>query len=228
VEEDFFQEDLLFADDPAALADWLARERGWHRERRAKGLARQEEAFRLAQLADNGTEKTGEPLAFQALLFGDESEARAQELAKRAARQRNSEIASLMCQPYRVTAAYKINTITTKRAKDLGCKIGRRAALLKVYRRADQESLILCYWCRRLTTREERHVDHIRPLSQKGEHAAGNLCIACVECNIAKGDMDPEEFRKIVAERRAANSPIAADYFRALARHGRDRSRSRQ
>jgi 5-methylcytosine-specific restriction endonuclease McrA len=102
------------------------------------------------------------------------------------------------------------------RANRLHCKVGRRGPLRAVYKRAVRSPVLLCYWCKKLTRPQERHVDHKQPLAVGGEHVAGNLCIACVECNLVKGDTDPNKFRQTVAGKRMANSLIAADYFRWL------------
>ena len=100
------------------------------------------------------------------------------------------------------------------RANRLRCKVGRRGPILAVYKKAVRSPVLLCFWCRRLTRPGERHVDHKQPLAVGGAHVAGNLCIACVECNLAKGDTDPSEFRKMVAAKRALNGLIASGYFR--------------
>lgn len=100
------------------------------------------------------------------------------------------------------------------RAERLGCKIGRRGPILSVYTKAVHAPVLLCYWCKTLTRPGERHVDHKQPLAVGGAHVAGNLCITCVECNLTKSDTDPNVFRKMVVEKRIANSLIAADYFR--------------
>ena len=53
---------------------------------------------------------------------------------------------------------------------------------------------IRCYWCRKITLPDDRHVDHIIPLFRKGAHAPFNLCCACSQCNLSKGTLLPEEF----------------------------------
>lgn len=102
------------------------------------------------------------------------------------------------------------------RANRLRCKVGRRGPILAVYRKAVRSPVLLCYWCKRLTRPGERHVDHKQPLAVGGAHVAGNLCIACVECNLLKGDSDPKAFRLTVKERRIANGLIASEYFRSV------------
>jgi 5-methylcytosine-specific restriction endonuclease McrA len=118
---------------------------------------------------------------------------------------------------YPKIAEYTLRSVGRARAQRLGCKVGKRGPILKVYRRAVHAPVLLCYWCKRLTFPGERHVDHIEPLAAGGEHVSGNLCVTCVECNLSKGDKDPRSFREMVADKRAANSVIAAEYFRQRA-----------
>ena len=102
------------------------------------------------------------------------------------------------------------------RAVRMGCKIGRRGVILKIYAKAVHAPVLLCYWCKKLTLPGERHVDHKQPLAAGGAHVAGNLCITCAECNIVKGDIDPKTFRKMVAAKCITNGLIAAEYFRSV------------
>jgi 5-methylcytosine-specific restriction endonuclease McrA len=184
-------------------------------------------------------------MSFQGLLFGDDAEERAQEEARLAAKvyaearklaweqgrpfpqdeakwyAAHRGITNARCREsyatrYAEASEFYLHSGARHRAEQLGCKIGRRGPILKAYRRAVHASVILCYWCKRLTAPGERHVDHIEPLATGGAHAAGNLCVACTDCNLAKGDSSPIDFRKVVAQRRAANSVIAADYFRRV------------
>jgi tetratricopeptide (TPR) repeat protein len=55
-----------------------------------------------------------------------------------------------------------------------------------------------CRWCKKDTTADTRHIDHIIPLNRKGPHIARNLCAACPTCNIAKKDKMPREFLAMV------------------------------
>jgi len=114
------------------------------------------------------------------------------------------------------SAEYYLRSGSRSRAARLGCKIGRSRPILRIYRRLfmHQFFCVLCYWCKKITGRGERHVDHKEPLSNGGAHVSGNLCIACIECNLAKCDLNPADFRRLVANKRAANSLIAAEYFR--------------
>ena len=191
---------------------------------------------------------TEESLEFQQLLFGDDNEAREQELARRAAigQQRaytearkaawdegkpfpeddakwhaaHRDLTNARCreayrEAYAVSSEYYLSATARFRAERLGCKIGRRGPIRRIYTRAVHVPVVLCYWCKKLTLPGERHVDHKQPLAVGGAHVAGNLCITCTECNLIKSDLDPNEFRKAVAEKRLENSRIAADYFRS-------------
>jgi len=51
-----------------------------------------------------------------------------------------------------------------------------------------------CYYCKRPSSKKRLHIEHKLPLCRGGTHAAENLCVACVECNVAKGTMSAEEF----------------------------------
>lgn len=45
----------------------------------------------------------------------------------------------------------------------------------------------LCPYCLCLLTKDNRHLDHVTPLSQDGEHSATNLIACCSFCNGSKG-----------------------------------------
>ena len=183
-----------------------------------------------------------EPLAFQALLFGDDHEALAQEIARleRFKKERseaearkaaweagkpvpadaakwavaNREAANARSREfYRQTPEWALHRAARSRAQKFGCKVGRRSAILKKYRMAATDQVLLCYWCKRLTEFGEREVDHIRPLSAGGAHNAGNLCIACLGCNSAKGSLSPEEFRPVIEPKRAENTLKLREYY---------------
>lgn len=53
---------------------------------------------------------------------------------------------------------------------------------------------IPCYWCKKPTSRNDRHKDHIIPLSRGGPDAVENLCCSCARCNLQKQSKLPEEF----------------------------------
>jgi 5-methylcytosine-specific restriction endonuclease McrA len=118
---------------------------------------------------------------------------------------------------YAAVPEYYLASSARSRAEKLGCKIGRRGPIRRVYRRAAHTPVLLCFWCKKLTFPGERHVDHIVPLVAGGVHAAGNLCITCAECNLSKCDLSPQEFRIKIGDKRAQNKVIAQNYFRRAA-----------
>lgn len=50
-----------------------------------------------------------------------------------------------------------------------------------------------CWWCDK-PLGDSYHVDHRVPLNRGGSNAASNLCIACADCNLAKGAKMPHEW----------------------------------
>lgn len=180
-------------------------------------------------------------MEIQGLLFGEDTEARAQEVERLArieyAKARKvawdngtpfpedhmkwraahrDYLGEQRRARYPTIAQYHLQTTARTRARRLGCKIGRRKPMLKVYRRAVHAKVLLCYWCKSVTFPGERQVDHKEPLAKGGAHVSGNLCITCVDCNLSKGDKSPAEFRQVVAAKRIINGLIAADYFRSV------------
>lgn len=91
------------------------------------------------------------------------------------------------------------------RARQLGRRVGKRDAILKVYTRARGEAAILCHWCKRVTAPDDREVDHIVPLTRGGHHTAKNLTISCRNCNQMKSDQMPDEFTRSIRLLRAEN-----------------------
>jgi 5-methylcytosine-specific restriction endonuclease McrA len=173
--------------------------------------ARTQEAARLAALEQQRACAEARKLAW------DQGNPFPEDQAKWAAAHRartNARCREEYRESYATIAEYYLRGAARTRAEALGRKIGRRGPILEVYRKAVHAPVVLCYWCKKLTFPGERHVDHKQPLATGGPHVAGNLCITCTECNLSKGDTGPNEFRKMVAQKRAANSLVASDYFR--------------
>ena len=72
-----------------------------------------------------------------------------------------------------------------------------------------------CAVCCRPLALDEMTIDHTRAQSSfgKGEvrNDIGNLACFCRECNAAKADMNPKEFRKFVNVRKAELSKLEAE-----------------
>ena len=100
---------------------------------------------------------------------------------------------------------WRLHATESLRARQLGRRVGKRDAILKVYARARTEAQIPCHWCKRLTTPDEREVDHVVPLTRGGHHTAKNLAISCRNCNQAKSDQMPEEFMRSIRLLRIEN-----------------------
>ena len=53
----------------------------------------------------------------------------------------------------------------------------------------------MCVYCGiNISSRSERHLDHIVPLSKSGSHTIGNVQWTCVACNLLKSNKLEEEF----------------------------------
>ena len=51
-----------------------------------------------------------------------------------------------------------------------------------------------CVYCGTLLGLAHATLDHVHPLSRGGDHAPGNLVVACEDCNQLKGSLLPVEF----------------------------------
>jgi 5-methylcytosine-specific restriction endonuclease McrA len=168
----------------------------------------------------------------QGLLFGDDADAQARRIraeerkrawdsgnpfpedhAKWCAAHRDL-INAASRQSYYEFPEWALHRTNRRRAISLGCQIGRRNPILRIYQKAAQEASIPCYWCKRLVGRNSRQVDHLKALAAGGSHTAGNLRIVCNDCNLTKGDMDQNAFRILTAQKRLANTQETAAYFR--------------
>ena len=49
------------------------------------------------------------------------------------------------------------------------------------------QSSAICPYCLERTTRRQRHIDHVQPVSLGGTHSDDNIVNACATCNRAKG-----------------------------------------
>lgn len=71
---------------------------------------------------------------------------------------------------------------------------GDRRAVVAMREHWLSERRIPCYWCGKRTSKDDRHLDHIIPLSRGGADSGGNLCVSCVDCNLRKNRKMPEEW----------------------------------
>lgn len=78
---------------------------------------------------------------------------------------------------------YETNTVTGQDLKEL-FELGHRT----------------CFYCREQLTPCQVHFDHMEPLKAGGLNTVDNLCLACGECNMSKGDDSIEDFLARVYE----------------------------
>lgn len=52
----------------------------------------------------------------------------------------------------------------------------------------------LCWWCSKPVKWDDRHDDHLIPLSKGGTDWPNNIVISCAHCNLSKNDKLPDEF----------------------------------
>lgn len=55
-----------------------------------------------------------------------------------------------------------------------------------------------CAYCGVLTTYKTRHYDHKTPVAAGGKTSLSNLCVACKDCNLSKGNLSAWEFRQMM------------------------------
>jgi 5-methylcytosine-specific restriction endonuclease McrA len=91
--------------------------------------------------------------------------------------------------PHRRLASY-----AKRRALLRGLPAAEVVAVEAFYRHVKTAPRLVCHWCRRVTPKRLRHVDHIVPLARGGAHELANLCCACRDCNLSKGRRTPDEF----------------------------------
>jgi 5-methylcytosine-specific restriction endonuclease McrA len=104
--------------------------------------------------------------------------------------------------PDRVTLANKRTTLAALASHAARQRVRNKTAsrpdvqVMAVYVLAASDTPIKCHWCAAETEKKLRHVDHVIPLCEGGEHKAWNLVIACIPCNLKKGRLLPEIFRQ--------------------------------
>lgn len=67
-----------------------------------------------------------------------------------------------------------------------GAMVGDQREVAAFYAMVSTARRIICYWCGKPVPKGRRVVDHIKPVSKQGPHAALNLCASCGFCNGSK------------------------------------------
>jgi len=75
----------------------------------------------------------------------------------------------------------------------LGATAAQKAEIDEIYRKAKEDANIRCYLCGDWVPLGERHVDHVRALTNGGAHLACNMAVSCASCNLSKGGKTLEE-----------------------------------
>lgn len=82
-----------------------------------------------------------------------------------------------------------------ERSKNLrGASRGLREWLISIVTGEGDE--LRCYLCGAPLTRDRAHLEHRKPISRGGGNRRENLALACQACNLQKGRMTEEEFRR--------------------------------
>jgi 5-methylcytosine-specific restriction endonuclease McrA len=61
-----------------------------------------------------------------------------------------------------------------------------------------------CFWCKAKIARRDATRDHVIPKSKGGADSIDNFVLSCQSCNNARGDMDAEEWLRLVMSEEAA------------------------
>jgi 5-methylcytosine-specific restriction endonuclease McrA len=95
---------------------------------------------------------------------------------------KNTPHQKLRCKKYREANSDRYRAYgSARRARMYGAK-GQPFTVEEIIERDG----LICYLCSRELTRNEVTLDHVRPLSRGGAHAAFNIRIACRSCNCRK------------------------------------------
>jgi 5-methylcytosine-specific restriction endonuclease McrA len=96
---------------------------------------------------------------------------------------------------YAEDSAPAIARANKRRAIQFAAALGTdRAAYRAKVKAIRAPELLACEWCHVDTTKANRRIDHVVPLSRGGADAADNLCCACFSCNARKGNKLPTEW----------------------------------
>lgn len=116
---------------------------------------------------------------------------------KRESYLRNRETAIQKSREYRQLNPGKVKPTTEQQRVKSAMKRARKKSFVGRYSKQDVADKLVnqagkCFYCSAELT--DYHVDHYIPLSRGGTNWPDNIVLACPECNLAKGNMMPQEF----------------------------------
>lgn len=77
-------------------------------------------------------------------------------------------------------------------------ELQRIATRIKLLRKSKN-----CRYCKKRLTQHNATIDHYTPRDAGGSDDLSNLQPACISCNRAKRNLPPEQFQKMISDRRA-------------------------
>ncbi len=116
---------------------------------------------------------------------------------KRKSYLRNRETVIQKSREYRQLNPDKVKPTTEQQRVKSAMKRARKKSFVGRYSKQDVADKLVsqagkCFYCS--TELTDYHVDHYIPLSRGGTNWPDNIVLACPECNLAKGNMMPQEF----------------------------------
>jgi 5-methylcytosine-specific restriction endonuclease McrA len=75
-----------------------------------------------------------------------------------------------------------------RRALEKPPSVQEQKAIDAFYKFVRSKTTIPCYYCGKVISGKEAHIDHVVALSKSGNHATENLCVACPTCNHSKSN----------------------------------------
>lgn len=95
---------------------------------------------------------------------------------------------------YKQCPAKNIAQVCLRQALKKSVTVGDPKLIEAFYRHVSTAPRLRCHYCKRVTRKADRQVDHIISLAKGGKHCVSNLCCSCRPCNQRKGKKTDEEF----------------------------------
>jgi 5-methylcytosine-specific restriction endonuclease McrA len=85
--------------------------------------------------------------------------------------------------PAKVSAAASL-----RRARLKQCDTSKKHEVKRFTTDVRAKASVRCYYCRRKLSPSEVQIDHVVPITKRGEHSGANVCVACIHCNSSKNN----------------------------------------